>query len=836
MIPAMSNEAKPGSGSPLPSKGAITWLLAVTLLALGATGLVFLLYVALFYPVGPLQRWDVLSKVGFVLAAGGIFDVVFMRAYLWPLQEALDDLSEGRTPREEVALAASQRAATFPYFGGALTMAFWILGSGGIAWSVSDLLPPDTLVAGALTGLCTGFVSALLVFYFAVGELYSLRALLAGAHPPAPRGWPIGWRILLNCVAVLLVGVAMVGATAYINHRYELERGAVVACERALRALSALEISAQKSADAAATACGGSAQVYSGDQVLAFVGTPELPRSDRVRKDEARVPPVILRSGAVLHARVGDQNQKRQRESFAKDIVAFTVLAVLLAVAVALAASRAITIPVRGLARGAEAVADGDLTRYVPVLTHDEIGWLASSFTAMSAGLRGLVGNISEAASGLTAEVSTVSAAGKRVMRGLEVRREGVAAATREMTDMDHSVSSVGRDMLGLSEHISGASASLAELTQALEAVRQQGGDLDRAVASARAEVQALVKASERVASEIGQMALAAKNTVATIAESGSTLRVLSLAAAESEAVAERVFSQTVAGRKVVEEGVRGVEAIRGVVAEARERVAALGARSTDITAIVDFIAEVAGRTNLLSLNAAIIAAQAGEQGKPFGVVAEHIRDLAAQIGSSTKRIADIIAGVRVEVEATSRLIQQSDELASIGVERAREGGEALIRIAEGTKRAREVSGAIGPAVAAHAESARLIEQLAAGVVEMAEGFKGVELLLRGGKSIDTLAQSLAPLTQRAGRAMEDQAAVSRRQLENLEEINRMIARLNRTVAQHGEGTARVLKNLNELVVLADEDRGVVNELSSAAQTLERHAQALREGLSRFQI
>jgi len=191
---------------------------------------------------------------------------------------------------------------------------------------------------------------------------------------------------------------------------------------------------------------------------------------------------------------------------------------------------------------------------------------------------------------------------------------------------------------------------------------------------------------------------------------------------------------------------------------------------------------------------------------------------------------------VRLEVEATSALIQQSDELAATGVERAREGGAALQRLAAESKHAREVSLSILPVVTAYTDTARQIEQLAAKVVQQAEGFAGVELLARGGKSIEGLAQSLEPLTARIGRALEEQTTVSHKQVESLEEIRRMIARLNGTVAEHGEGTTRVLKGLSQLVNLADEDRRAVTELAFAAQALTRHAQALREGLQQFRM
>ena len=147
-----------------------------------------------------------------------------------------------------------------------------------------------------------------------------------------------------------------------------------------------------------------------------------------------------------------------------------------------------------------------------------------------------------------------------------------------------------------------------------------------------------------------------------------------------------------------------GIETLRAAVADAHQRIAALGRRSDDIDQVVDFISEVAGRTNLLSLNASIIASQAGEHGKAFAVVADQIRDLAAQIARSTKSIGDIIHAVREDVEATAALIDRGDALAVEGVQLARNSLEALGQIqrttALGTRGGRRRS---GRAVEAHA-------------------------------------------------------------------------------------------------------------------------------------
>lgn len=95
-----------------------------------------------------------------------------------------------------------------------------------------------------------------------------------------------------------------------------------------------------------------------------------------------------------------------------------------------------------------------------------------------------------------------------------------------------------------------------------------------------------------------------------------------------------------------------------------------LSQKSASIEKIVVAINDIAGQTNLLSLNASIEAARAGEYGKGFGVVAEEIGNLANQSIASAKMIEKLngeiqkYTGDMVKVVKTTELVAQEQRVA----------------------------------------------------------------------------------------------------------------------------------------------------------------------------
>lgn len=85
--------------------------------------------------------------------------------------------------------------------------------------------------------------------------------------------------------------------------------------------------------------------------------------------------------------------------------------------------------------------------------------------------------------------------------------------------------------------------------------------------------------------------------------------------------------------------------------------------KTKDTDEVLEFIRNVANKTNLLGLNAAIEASRAGDLGKGFGVVATEIRKLSSSSSDSIKKIEEVIKDIQQSVFAITNSVENVNEV-----------------------------------------------------------------------------------------------------------------------------------------------------------------------------
>ncbi len=275
-------------------------------------------------------------------------------------------------------------------------------------------------------------------------------------------------------------------------------------------------------------------------------------------------------------------------------LLAIFGLGLLLSVATLYLVSLRLTSPLKGIGLAFGRISEGDLATRVDRASRDEFGDLAREFNEFSETLATLFASLREATRGITASGASLQAATARSREALAGIRSLVDQSKAEL-----------------------ASQATAEGQTRVEAsvILQGIVSLEEGLA---VQAASIAEAASSVEEMVGSISSVAHNAETMGAEMGDLDKAAQL----------------------------GKERLEAVI----DAIAAVEGRSSDLEEANEVIAEVASRTNLLAMNAAIEAAHAGEAGKGFAVVADEIRALAEssriQSGEISGRVAEIRAGI----------------------------------------------------------------------------------------------------------------------------------------------------------------------------------------------
>jgi methyl-accepting chemotaxis protein len=533
---------------------------------------------------------------------------------------------------------------------------------------------------------------------------------------------------------------------------------------------------------------------------------------------------------------------RRSTKDFVGDLVTkFAALggaligALLLAIALASRLGRHIARPLAAQVEASAAVADGDLSVQVPDTASGELGELARAFNTMTAGLRTLVSQVGQGVAEVVTVSRTLEERGGRLGQAASTQATAIGEAAESVERVGTSIRSVNQSVEQIAESAEQTSSIAVEMDSSLGQVASRMGELTEAISATSAAVAQVTGSIRRIARSAETLQEATTGTARHLEGLTRTVSSVASNATESSTLTQDSSRAAAEGMTAVREVSTAMNAIDTSFRSLEQCVGRLSERSTSIDAIVQVITAIADETKLLALNAAIIAAQAGEGGKAFSVVAQQVRELADRTHRSAGEITALVRATQQDTSAAVTAVEDGSARIAEGVQRSLASGQVLERILEksttSADRTREIAEATARQAADLDRVGRAVREID-GVAETIrdstrEQEQSSEEIARQIASIRSLGEAVQESTEQQRRSS---SLVSKAALQMSDALSQIV---DETGAQTRSGetieqTLRVFGDVSAETVRSAE------AITAAVATLQKRAEWLAEESRRF--
>lgn len=372
--------------------------------------------------------------------------------------------------------------------------------------------------------------------------------------------------------------------------------------------------------------------------------------------------------------------------------------------------------------------------------------------------------------------------------------RDAVAA----MELLNGAFSNVITEIDELSGRTEERAAISTEMSANTDAIAENINQYSNFVIETSGSIEEMARTTRETAGNIRELSKSTEQTVSsinTISISQSTVRDNS---ERSASASESVIKQAQHGLRSMAATMKAMQEISRSNDESFESINRLSRHSARVGEFLSVIQEVVDQTNLLSLNASIIAAQAGSRGRAFAVVAEEVRSLARRTSASTKEIEELVRNIQKETSYVQRSVSQCKDKVKEGVKISGMANEALVAIDKSAE-----------------DAFKMVSNIAVETTEQAANIQ--RITEEAEKNLDRV--------QHVTVATEQQQQANGLVVKNLEHMRDLAQRINSSAQEQAKGNRLYLKS-----VMDDNERTreLKNEASRHISLAKQAVEAVR--------
>jgi methyl-accepting chemotaxis protein len=497
--------------------------------------------------------------------------------------------------------------------------------------------------------------------------------------------------------------------------------------------------------------------------------------------------------------------------------------------------ARDVTTPLRALRGLAADMAQGNFDAAPRVFSDDEVGELADSFGEMRSNLRRLLGRVGGSGTTITEGVRVITGGTESL---LTRARDQAKLTENSTTSLDkvrggiHSVLAAAETVTTLTED---ASSRALELQASAEQVARSTDRLFQSVEKTSASTGEMDASMREISKRTGVLASIGDEALSFVSEMESTIGELRDAAQSTAAISSHVSEDAQAGGEAVAKMVEAMNVSRELTNSTATTIDHLQGSVGAIHQILTVIEEITTRTNLLSLNAAIIAAQAGDQGLGFGVVADEIRELAERTRGSTKEIAAIIKAVQSGSRQAVAKINEGVQRVEANVQLAENASTSLAKIVNSAGRSYEMATKISRALEEQAAASRHLHDVTSRMSDsIAEINRATREQARGTELLAQEAERVREIAAQVKKATDEQSQAGRGITVALEKIADDARNMRDHLQRQMSETERIAQAARTMLDIAQENDAIAREFNATVQNLVLSGRDFESEVARF--